>query len=75
MAQDWIWSRPEWPHFRYEAQAFAADIRRYLYLRGVLAGKAGHLEAESQKRLLSSAIVEETLKSLSTLMLRAFAIF
>ncbi len=63
MAQDWIWSRSEWPHFRYEAQAFAEDIRRYLYLRGVLAGKAGHLEAEPQKRLLSSAIVEETLKS------------
>lgn len=67
----WIWQRPEWPAFTWQADALAAPLRACVQAQGKLLGMAGAVDAgdEScgqldtllQNIITSSAIEGETL--------------
>ena len=67
----WIWQRPEWPAFTWQADALAAPLRACVQAQGTLLGMAGALDRADelhgqldtllQNIITSSAIEGETL--------------
>ena len=67
----WIWQRPEWPAFTWQADALAAPLRACVQAQGTLLGMAGavdradelhgQLDTLLQNIITSSAIEGETL--------------
>ena len=67
----WIWQRPEWPVFTWQADALAAPLRACVQAQGTLLGMAGALDRADelhgqldtllQNIITSSAIEGETL--------------
>jgi len=67
----WIWQRPEWPAFTWQADALAAPLRACVQAQGTLLGMAGALDRADelhgqldtllQNIVTSSAIEGETL--------------
>ena len=70
-AVQWIWQRPEWPVFTWQADALAAPLRACVQAQGTLLGMAGavdradelhgQLDTLLQNIITSSAIEGETL--------------
>ena len=70
-AVQWIWQRPEWPVFTWQADALAAPLRACVQAQGTLLGMAGALDRADelhgqldtllQNIITSSAIEGETL--------------
>ena len=70
-AVQWIWQRPEWPAFTWQADALAAPLRACVQAQGTLLGMAGALDRADelhgqldtllQNIITSSAIEGETL--------------
>ena len=68
---EWIWQRPEWPAFTWQADALAAPLRACVQAQGTLLGMAGavdradelhgQLDTLLQNIITSSAIEGETL--------------
>jgi len=68
---EWIWQRPEWPAFTWQADALAAPLRACVQAQGTLLGMAGALDRADelhgqldtllQNIITSSAIEGETL--------------
>ncbi|WP_425222241.1 Fic family protein [Pseudomonas sp.] len=68
---EWLWQRPEWPAFTWQADALAAPLRACVQAQGTLLGMAGavdradelhgQLDTLLQNIITSSAIEGETL--------------
>ncbi|WP_176038688.1 DUF4172 domain-containing protein [Brucella tritici] len=47
----WNWAQPNWPHFRYDASAFAALEQRFLLSSGEVIGAVRHIDPGDRLRI------------------------
>lgn len=59
----WNWKKPDWPAFRYDAQALAGFEARFLLASGEVIGAVRHTDRAEQDRLRLELLSEEAVKT------------
>ena len=59
----WIWQRPGWPAFHWQAEALSVPLARARLAQGRVLGAAGLLDPELTLEALSTLLVEEGIKT------------
>jgi len=59
----WNWQQPDWPHFRFDAEALAPLEARFLRQGGIVIGSVQHLNGDDRNVLTVEIISAEALKT------------
>jgi Fic family protein len=57
----WNWQKPDWPHFRWDADRIAAAEEQFLRGAGIVVGAVKHLSEDERGRLVVEAMSHEAI--------------
>lgn len=60
---NWIWQQPDWPYFKYNAQALVNQEQQFLHNAGYLLGAYKHISQSEQEQLKIDLVSEEALET------------